>query len=104
VKQQLAAVGTPGVATAGSREKLARAAMEEQLGDQEYAAGNLDEAKAHYDQAFTYMDKALKNDKDPNTFKLLEPTGTLLLGIGMVLLALGVIGFVLRRPKGPPGT
>jgi hypothetical protein len=101
VKQQLLAVGSPGVATAGSRELLAKSALEEQLGDQQYAAGNLDDAKAHYDQAFTYLDKALKNDKDPNTFKLLEPTGTLLLGIGMVLLALGVIGFVLRRPKGP---
>jgi hypothetical protein len=104
VKQQLTAIGSPGVATAGSRELLAKSAMEEQLGDQEYAAGNLDNAKAHYDQAFTYMDKALKNDKDPNTFKLLEPTGTLLLGIGMVLLALGVIVFVLKRPKGPSNT
>jgi len=103
VKQQLLAVGSPGVATAGSREKLADSAMEEQLGDQQYAAGNLDEAKAHYDQAFTYLDKALKNDKDPNTFKALEPTGTLLLGIGMVLLALGVLVYVLRRPKGPSG-
>jgi hypothetical protein len=103
VKQQLAAAGYPGVATAGSREKMTKAAMEEQLGDQKYAAGNLDEAKAHYDQALAYFDKALKNDKDPNTFKALEPTGTLLLGIGMVLLALGVIIFVLRRPKGPSG-
>ncbi len=103
VKQKLLAVGSPGVNTAGSRKLLAESAMEEQLGDQQYAAGNLDEAKAHYDQAFTYLDKALKNDKDPNTFKVLEPTGTLLLGIGMVLLALGVIIFVLRRPKGPSG-
>ena len=29
------------------------------------------------------LEKALKRDKDPNTFKLLEPTGTLLLGIGI---------------------
>jgi hypothetical protein len=99
VKQQLAAIGTPGVATAGSREQMAKAAMEEQLGDQQYAAGNLDEAKTHYDQAFTYMDKALKGDKDPNFFKAVEPAGTLLLGIGMVLLALGVIAYVIRRPK-----
>jgi hypothetical protein len=98
-KQQLAAIGTPGVATAGSREKLAKAAMEEQLGDQQYAGGNLDKAKAHYDQAFTYLDKALKNDKDPNTFKAVEPAGTLLLGIGMVLLALGVIVYVIKKPK-----
>lgn len=104
VKQQLAAIGSPAVATAGSRELLAKSAMEEQLGDQEYAAGNLDDAKAHYDQAFAYLDKALKNDKDPNSFKLLEPTGTLLLGIGMVLLALGVILYVVRRPKGPSST
>jgi hypothetical protein len=103
VRQQLNAVGTPGVNTAGSRRLLAESAMETQLGDQAYAAGNLDDAKAHYDQAFTYLDKALKNDKDPNSFKLLEPTGTLLLGIGMVLLALGVIVYVLKRPKGPPG-
>ena len=101
VKQQLAAIGTPGVATAGSREQLAKAAMEEQLGDQQYAAGKLDVAKTHYDQAFTYMDKALKGDKDPNTFKAVEPAGTLLLGIGMVLLALGVIVYVIRKPKGP---
>jgi tetratricopeptide (TPR) repeat protein len=77
--------------------------MEEQLGDQQYAGGNLDKAKAHYDQAFTYLDKALKNDKDPNTFKALEPTGTLLLGIGMLLLALGVVVYVIRKPKGPSG-
>lgn len=101
VKQQLAAIGAPGVATAGSREQMARAAMEEQLGDQRYAAGNLDEAKTHYDQAFTYMDKALKGDKDPNTFKVLEPTGALLLGIGMVLLAFGVILYAVKKPKGP---
>ena len=99
VKQQLAAIGTPGVATAGSREQLAKAAMEEQLGDQQYAAGKLDDAKTHYDQAFTYLDKALKNDKDPNTFKAVEPAGTLLLGIGMVLLALGVIVYVIKKPK-----
>lgn len=103
VKQQLLAVGSPAVNTAGSRKLLAESAMEMQLGDQAYAAGNLDEAKEHYDQAFVYLDKALKNDKDPNSFKLLEPTGTLLLGIGMVLLALGVILYVVRRPKGPSG-
>jgi hypothetical protein len=103
VKQKLLAVGSPGVNTAGSRKLLADSAMEEQLGDQQYAAGNLDESKAHYDQAFTYLDKALKNDKDPNTFKALEPTGTLLLGIGMVLLALGVLVYVIRKPKGPSG-
>jgi tetratricopeptide (TPR) repeat protein len=96
----LDAAGTPGVNTAGSRKLLAEAAMETQLGDQAYAAGNLDEAKEHYDQAFVYLHKALKNDKDPNFFKAVEPTGTLLLGIGMVLLALGVILFVLRRPRG----
>jgi hypothetical protein len=101
VKQQLAAIGSPGVATAGSREQMAKAAMEEQLGDQQYAAGNLDQAKTHYDQAFTYMDKALKGDKDPNTFKAIEPAGTLLLGIGMVLLAFSVLVYAMRKPKGP---
>jgi hypothetical protein len=104
VRQQLAAVGTPGVNTAGSRRLLAESAMETQLGDQAYAAGNLDEAKEHYDQAFVYLTKALKNDKDPNFFKAAEPAGTLLLGIGMVLLAFGVILYVLRRPKGPSST
>ncbi|MBN2099142.1 MAG: hypothetical protein JW753_06050 [Dehalococcoidia bacterium] len=103
VRQQLYAVGTPSVNTAGSRRLLAESAMETQLGDQAYAAGNLDDAKAHYDQAFVYLDKALKNDKDPNFFKAVEPTGTLLLGIGMVLLAFGVILYVIRRPKGPSG-
>jgi hypothetical protein len=100
-KQQLQAMGTPGVNTAGSRELLAQSAMEEQLGDQQYAAGNMDEAKSHYEQALTYQQDALTGDKDPNTFKALEPTGTLLLGIGMVLLALGVIVYALKRPKGP---
>jgi hypothetical protein len=104
VKQQLLAVGSPTVNTAGSRKLLAQSAMETQLGDQQYAAGNLDDAKVHYDQAFTYLDKALKNDKDPNTFKALEPTGTLLLGIGMLLLALGVVVYVIRKPKGPSST
>jgi hypothetical protein len=100
-KQQLEAMGTPGVSTAGSRELLAKSAMERQLGDQQYASGNMEEARGHYEQAFTYLDKALKNDKDPNTFKALEPVGTLLLGIGMLLLALGVVVYVIRKPKGP---
>ena len=111
VKQKLNAImGTitssyPGVVTANSRELLTKAAVEGQLGDQQYAAGNVDEAKANYDQALIYAEDALKKDKDPNAFKLLAPTGTLMLGIGMVLLALGVIGFVVfRRPKGPPST
>ena len=103
VKQKLVAIASPEVATAGSRKLLADSAMEEQLGDQQYAAGNLDQAKAQYDQAFADLDKALKNDNDSNAYKPLEPTGTLLLGIGMVLLALGVIIYVLRRPKGPSG-
>ena len=52
VKQKLNAImGTitssyPGVVTASSRELLTKAAMEGQLGDQQYAAGNLEEAKA----------------------------------------------------------
>lgn len=100
VKQQLAAIGTPVLNTAGSRELAARAAMEEQLGDQQYAAGNLDKAKTHYDQAFAYVDRALKGDKDPNTFKAVEPAGTVLLGIGMVLLAFGVFAYVLLMPRG----
>ena len=111
VKQKLNAImGTitssyPGVVTANSRELLTKAAVEGQLGDQQYAAGNVDEAKANYDQGLIYAEDALKKDKDPNAFKLLAPTGTLMLGIGMVLLALGVIGFVVfRRPKGPPST
>ena len=106
-KQQLDAIlGTitssyPGVATAGSRELLTKAAAEEQLGEQNYKAGKLTEAKADFDQALVYVQNALKKDKDPNSFKALEPTGTLLLGIGMVLLALGVVVYVIRKPKGP---
>ncbi len=101
VKQQLQAIGTPPVNTAGSRELVTKAEMEEQLGDQQYAAGNLEEAKTHYDNAIKYMDKALNNDKDPNTFKAIEPAGTLLLGTGMVLLAVGVIVYAVRKPKLP---
>ena len=99
-KQRLAAVGTPALNTAGSRDLAARSAMEQQLGDQAYAAGNVEEARAHYDRAWTSMDRALAGDKDPNTLKEVEPTGTLLLGIGMVLLAFGVIGYVLLIPRG----
>jgi hypothetical protein len=108
-KQQLDAIlGTitssyPGVATAGSRELLTKAAAEEQLGEQNYKAGKLTEAKADFDQALVYVQNALKKDKDPNSFKALEPTGTLLLGIGMLLLALGVVVYVIRKPKGPSG-
>lgn len=101
VKQQLEAIGTPPVNTAGSRELVTKADMEEELGDQQYAAGNLDEAKTHYDNAIKYMDKALNGDKDPNTFKAIEPAGTLLLGTGMVLLAAGVIVYAVRKPKLP---
>lgn len=99
-KQKLMAIGVPALNTSGSRELAARSALEEQLGDQAYAAGNVEQARAHYDQAFSYMDSALKGDKDPNTLKEVEPTGTLLLGIGMVLLAFGVIGYVLLMPRG----
>lgn len=106
-KQQLDAIlGTitssyPGVATAESRELLTKAAAEEQLGEQNYRAGKLTEAKADFDQALVYVQNALKKDKDPNSFKALEPVGTLLLGIGMLLLALGVVVYVIRKPKGP---
>jgi hypothetical protein len=99
-KQQLVAIGAPALNTTGSRELAAKSAMEEQLGDQAYAAGNLEEARTHYDEAYNLMDRALKGDKDPNTLKEVESTGTLLLGIGMVLLAFGVIGYVLLMPKG----
>lgn len=99
-KQKLVAIGTPALNTTGSRELAAKSAMEEQLGDQAYASGNVDEARAHYDQACAYLDSALTGDKDPNTLKEVEPTGTLLLGIGMVLLAFGVIGYVLLMPRG----
>ncbi len=98
-KQKLVAIGTPSLNTTGSRELAATSAMEQQLGDQAYAAGNLEEARAHYDQAFASLDKALKGDKDPNSLKEVEPTGTLLLGIGMVLLAFGAIGYVLLMPR-----
>ncbi len=100
VKQKLVAIGTPTLNTTGSRELAAKSAMEEQLGDQQYAAGNLEEARTHYDQAYIFMDSALSGDKDPNSLKEVEPTGTLLLGIGMVLLAFGAIGYVLLMPRG----
>ncbi len=99
-KQKLVAIGTPALNTAGSRDRSARSAMEEQLGDQAYAAGDLAQAKEHYDQAYASLDEALKGDKDPNILKEVEPAGVLLLGIGMVLLAFGVIGYVLIRRRG----
>ncbi len=99
-REKLVAVGTPALNTTGSRELAAKSAMEEKLGDQAYAAGNLEEARGHYDQACRYLDDALKGDKDPNTLKEVESTGILLLGIGMVLLAFAAIAHAWRRPGG----
>ncbi len=99
-RQKLEAIGAPALNTTGSRERAARAALEEQLGDQAYAAGNLEAARAHYEEAYALMDRALSGDKDPNTLKEVEPTGALLLGLGMVLLAFGAILYVLRMPGG----
>lgn len=96
-RQKLTAIGTPALNTTGSRELAARSAMEEQMGEQAYAAGNLEEARAHYDQAYAFMDEALKGDQDPNTLKKVEPAGALLLGIGMVLLALSVLAHAFLR-------
>ncbi len=99
-RQKLGAIGTPALNTTGSRELAAKSAMEKQLGDQAYAAGNLEEARGHYDQAYRYVDGALKGDKDPSTLKEVESTGILLLGIGMMLLAFAAIGYVLLMPRG----
>lgn len=99
-RQKLEAIGAPALNTTGSRERAARAALEEQLGDQAYAAGNLEAARAHYEEAYALIDRALSGDKDPNTLKEVGPTGALLLGIGMVLLAFGAILYVLRMPGG----
>ena len=105
-KQQSEAMGTPGVSTAASRELLAQSAMEEQLGDQQYASGNMEEARGHYEQAFTYKQDALARDKDPNDFNSQDPMGILLRGIGYLLIGVGVIFVgvvvcIIRKPKGP---
>ena len=102
VKQQLLAIGSPNVATAKSRELMAQAAMEECLGDQDYAGGNSVDAKTHYDQALIDVQDALKRDKDTNDFNTQQPMGILLRGIGYLVIGIGVIlGVVvyMRRPK-----
>ncbi len=97
-RQKMAAIGTPALNTTGSRELAAKSALERQMGEQAYAAGRLPEARERYEQAYDYLDRAIKGDKDPNTLKEVEPAGRLLLGIGMVLLAFGVILYAWRRP------
>jgi hypothetical protein len=102
-KQQLAAIGNPIPATAKSKDLMAQAAMGKTLGDQAYLAGNFVDAKTSYDQALSDVQDALKIDKDANAYNTHEPTGTLLRGIGYLIIGIGVILAVvvlfMRRPR-----
>ena len=93
------AIGVPVLNTVNSRGLLAQSQVEKQLADQEYVAGGFEGAKTHYQQALAFQQDALSQDKDPNAFSLVGPVGSLLTGIGVVLLAIGLTVYVFRRPK-----
>ena len=99
LRQQMEAIGVPVLNTVNSRGLLAQSQVEKQLADQEYVAGGFEGAKNHYQQALTFQQDALSQDKDPNTFSLVGPVGSLLTGIGVVLLAIGLTVYVFRRPR-----
>lgn len=99
LRQQMEAIGVPALNTVNSRGLLAQSQVEKQLADQEYIAGDFQGAKNDYQQALTLQQDAQSKDKDPNTFSLVGPVGSLLTGIGAMLLAAGLIYYVSRRPK-----
>jgi hypothetical protein len=97
LKQQVDAMGTPSVNTAKARELLTHSAVEEQLAGPKYEAGDFAQAKTHYQNALTFKQDALSADRDPTELSSVEPLGTLLKGIGIVLLGLGLLIYAFRR-------
>ncbi len=101
LKDQIDAIGAtdPDLATARAREYLAESGTEYQLAQQEYERGNFAEATTHYQNSFDAIENALSADGDPaGDYSSLGPVGSLLTGIGLLVLGVGVVLFVMTRP------
>lgn len=96
LKRQLTAIGAPEIGAAKARKLLIRSATEERLGDHQYTAGNIAEAKTYYQTALELRQEAISAESDPVTIGI-SPISQLLKGIGILLFGLGLLVYAIAR-------
>lgn len=102
--------------TAKARESITKSTVAESMGDNEYMAGNFDSAKSHYQNALDLMQQAWSNETEKwSTFEdafagllrggenllMMQGYAWLFFGIGFLLIGIGALVYLVRRPATP---